>query len=72
MKENKTRFKVAYSSPMLNGNMCTDLELSGDGPLTRETLSSQRQLEELLDAQEIFHLFRNSKHDRTLSIILVE
>ena len=71
-KENETRFKLAYSSPTLKSDMHMDLGLSGDRPLTREIIGSQRQLEESLGAQEIFDLFRNSKHDRTSSIILVE
>ena len=72
MKENETRFKLAYSLLMLNSDMCIDLELSGEGSLAREILSSQRQLEDALDVQEIFELFRNYKYDEILSIISVE
>ena len=71
MKENKTKFKLAYSSLMLKDDMCVDLGLSGDGTLAKEILSGQRQLEESPNVQEIFHLFRNLKCDRILLIISV-
>ena len=40
IKENETRFKLAYSFLMLNSDMCVDLGLSGEGFLTKEILSS--------------------------------
>ena len=40
MKENKTRFKLAYLFLMLNSDMCVDLGLLGEGFLTREILGS--------------------------------
>ena len=44
IKENEARFKLAYSSLTLRDDMCVDLGLSGDGPLTRESLSSQSNM----------------------------
>ena len=72
MKENEIRFKLTSSFPMLNSDICVDLGLSGEGLLTKEILSSQRQLEDTSKVREIFQLLRNSKHNRMLLINSVE
>ena len=62
MKENSARFRLAYSSPTLDSKMCYALGLSGEGPLAKDILTSQEQLCNRLEVQEILDLFHNSQH----------
>ena len=62
MKENSVRFRLAYSSPNLDSTMCCALGPSGECPLTKDILTSQEQLCNRPEVQEILELFRNSQH----------
>ena len=63
MKENSARFRLAYSSPTLDSEMRCALGPSGEGPLTKDILTSQEQLCNRPEVQEILELFRNSQHE---------
>ena len=62
MKENSNRFRLAYSSPLLEGNLHFELGPSGEGPLSADILGSQEQLRNRPEVEEIFKLFRQSAH----------
>ena len=62
MQENSNRFRLAYSSPLLEGNLHFELGPSGEGPLSADILGSQEQLRNRPEVEEIFKLFRQSSH----------
>ena len=62
IKENSARFRLAYSSPILDSKMCCKLGPSGEDPLVKDILTSQEQLCNRPEVQEIFDLFYNSQH----------
>ena len=41
MRENSSRFRLAYSALTLEDNMCEELDPSGEGNLSKEILNSQ-------------------------------
>ena len=69
IKENLSRFRLAYSSLILEDNMCKELDLSEEGNLTQDILNSQEQLHNQLEVQEIFKLFHHSQHKTVLTHI---
>ena len=64
MKENAARFKLAYSSLMLNLELSDNLRRVGEGRLSHDVLHSQKQLSKQPEVQEIFNLFQNSQHKK--------
>ena len=62
MRENSSRFRLAYSSLILENNICKELGPSGEGKLSQEILNSQEQLHNHPKVQEIFKLFHHSQH----------
>ena len=44
IKENSSRFRLTYSSLILEENMCEELGLLGEGKLSQDILNSQEQL----------------------------
>ena len=72
MKENSNRFRLAYTSPTLEGNLCHKLGPSGEGPLLRDILTSQELLQNRPEVKEIFELFRQSSCNIISSKILTE
>ena len=69
MIENSSRFRLAYSSPLLDDELCEEVDLSGEGGLSTDILNSQQHLYHRPEVQEIFKLFHQSKHKTILSII---
>ena len=57
MKENSTRFRLAYTSPTLEGNLYHELGPSGEGPLSKDILTSQELLQNRPEVKEVFELF---------------
>ena len=51
MKENSSRFRLAYSSPLLYDELCEDLGLLGEGNLSKDILWSQSQLQQHPEAR---------------------
>ena len=72
MKENSGRFRLAYTSPTLEGNLYNDLGPSGEGPMTNDILNSQEQFHNQPEVKEIFFLFHNSPHHTISSHITPE
>ena len=72
MKENSCRFRLAYTSPILQGDLHDSLGPSGEGSLTNDILTSQEQLHNHLEVKEIFALFHNSPHHLISSHITTE
>ena len=72
MKENPSRFRLAYSSPLLDDELCEELGLSGDGNLSKDILGSQSQLQQYPEAREIFELFQVSAHQQITTQIATE
>ena len=72
MKENSSRFRLAYSSPLLDDELCEELGLSGEGNLSKDILGSQSQLQQHPEVQEIFELFQGSKHQQITTQIATE
>ena len=62
MKENSSRFRLAYSALILDDNICEELGPSGEGKLSQEILNSQEQLHNYPEVQEIFKLFHHSQY----------
>ena len=60
MRENSSRFRLAYSALILDDNNCKELGPSGEGKLSKEILNSQEQLHNHPEVQEIFKLFHHS------------
>ena len=60
MKENSHQSRLAYTSPTLEGDLCHKLGPSGEGPLSRDILTSQELLQNRPEVKEIFELFRQS------------
>ena len=72
MKENSSRFRLAYSSPLLNDELSEELGLSGEGSLSKDILGSQSQLQRHPEVQEVFELFQGSQHQRITTQIMTE
>ena len=66
MKENSSRFRLAYSTLILDDNICEELDPSGESKLSQEILNSQEQLHNHPEVQEIFKLFHHSQR-KTIS-----
>ena len=66
MRENSSRFRLAYSALILEDNICEELGLSGEGNLPKEILNSQEQLHNQSEVQKIFQLFHHSQY-KTIS-----
>ena len=62
MKENSSRFRLACISPLLEGNLHHELGPSGEGPLSRDILTSQELLQDRPEVKEIFEMFRQSSN----------
>ena len=63
MKENCNRFRLAYTSPALEGNSYHELGPSGKGLLSRDILTSQEVLQNRPEVKEIFDLFCQSSRN---------
>ena len=72
MKENSNRFRLAYTSPTLEGNLHHELGPSGEGPLSRDILTSQELLQNRPEVKEIFELFIQSSRNFISSKISTE
>ena len=72
MKENSAQFRLACSSPTLDGNLHNDLGPSGEGPLAHDILASQASLRNRPEVQEVFDLFYNSQHKSISTCITTE
>ena len=70
MRENSSRFRLAYSALILEDNMCEELGSSEEGNLSKEILNSQEQLQNQLEVQKIFKLFHYSQY-KTISIHII-
>ena len=66
IRENSSRFRLAYSALILEDNICEELSPSGEGNLSKEILNSQEQLHNQSKVQEIFKLFHYSQY-KTIS-----
>ena len=62
MQENTWRFKLAYSSPFLRGNLLEQLIISGEGPLVQDILHHQGFLDLHPEFRDILSLFDNSTY----------
>ena len=60
MKENLSRFRLACTSPLLEGNLHHELGPLGEGPPSRDILTSQELLQDRPEVKEIFEMFRQS------------
>ena len=58
MKENSSRFKLAYASQLLEGDLYSQLGMSGEGVLSEEILNGQVNLECHPEIKEVLSLFR--------------
>ena len=72
MKENSNRFRLACTSPTLEGNLYHELGPSGEGPLSRDILTSQELLQNRPEVKEIFELFSQSSRNFISSKISTE
>lgn len=72
MKENSSRFRLAYTSLLLEGNLHHELGPSGEGPLSRDILTSQELLQDRPEVKEIFEMFRQSSNKTIPSQISTE
>ena len=72
MKENSNRFWLAYTSPTLEGDLCYKLGPSGEGPLSRDILTSRELLQNRPEVKEMFELFHQSSHNIILLKISTE
>ena len=72
IKENSSRFRLAYSSLLLDNELCEELGLSGEGNLSKDILESQSQLQQHPEVQKIFELFQGSKHQQITIQIATE
>ena len=72
IRENSSRFRLAYSTLILEDGLYTELSLSGEGDLSKAILQTQQNLYELLEVQEIFALFHQSLHETIPSYIKTE
>ena len=66
LKENSNRFRLACTFLTLEGCLCYELGPLGKGPLLINFFTSQKQLQNRLEAIEIFELFRYSSYPSIL------
>ena len=69
MRENTGRFKLAYSSPFLRGDILEQLGMSGEGPLVQDILHHQGFLDLHPSVRDLLSLFNHSPHSPISSII---
>ena len=72
MKEKSSRFRLAYSSTILENEMCEELSPSGEERLAQDIPGSQEQLYQHREVQELFELFRGSPHQPIMTQITAE
>ena len=65
IKDNSDRFRLVNSSPLLRGDICSQLGISGEGVLADEMLSNQVKLEECPKVKEVLGLFKKNRRDKT-------
>ena len=70
MRKNSLRFRLAYSSPILEENMYEELDPSGEENLSQDILNSQEELYTRLEVQKIFKLFHHSQYKTILIYII--
>ena len=72
MKENSERFRLAYSSQLLEGNLCKELGLSGKNSLIEDILKNKSILDSYPDVKEVMKLFSSSRDRKIDMKIIVE
>ena len=72
IKENTGRFKLSCSSPLLEGDLCEELGLLGEGRLAKDALRDRALLDNNTVTNEVIQLFRIGRHKKINTFIAIE
>ena len=61
MKDNSARFRLVWSSPFLEGDVYSQLSMSGEGVLADDILINQANLDEDPEVKEILSLLKTGR-----------
>ena len=72
MRQNSGSFRLACSSPLLEGNVCSQLGISVEGVLVYEILSNKENLEESPEVKKNLGLLKTDKREKIDTAITTE